>query len=116
MKDEQLDDWLHQLREESVELSPKLIQQTHTRMKRRGVLSILLTIVIWSCIVQLMIGAVLIAVIPGLQQEWIWRLLLWTEASFLMIQLLMIWGLRNREGLPSYGELRSILRGGNIVD
>lgn len=116
MEDKQLDYWLQQLREEPVELSPDLIQHTQTRIKRRGFLSMLLMIVIWSCMIQLVIGSVLIAVIPSLQQDWIWMTLLMTEASFLFIQFAMIWGLRNREELPSLGEVRSILRGGDIVE
>lgn len=116
MEDKQLDYWLHQLKEDPVELPLELIQQTQTRIKRRGFLSMLFMIVIWSSLIQLTIGTALIIVIPSLQQEWIWRMLLLTEASFLIIQLAMIWGLRNREELPSLGEVRSILRGGNIVE
>lgn len=116
MEDKELEYWLHQLKEEHVDIPEPLLQHTQSRIKRSGFLSMLLMIVIWSCVIQLVIGTLLIVVIPGLQQEWIWEMLILTEASFLIIQLAMIWGLRNREELPSLGDIRSILQGGNIVE
>lgn len=106
MEDKRLDELLHQLNEEPIVLSPALVARTKQKLKRRGQVSLLIVAAIWWAMIQFCIGAVIIAIVPGLQQQWIWGILLWGIMSGVTIQLIMIGSMRNRVELQLFDYIR----------
>ena len=111
MDDKRIEELLIQMKDERFELPPKLVKRTAAHIERRHMISLLIVAVLWSALFQFFIGMILIVLVPGLRQDWVWGTLILIEITAVIVQIAIIFGIRERKDLSLITNIRTVLGG-----